>query len=273
MKNNKKWFTLIEIIITITTLTVLFLLCFWLIMFINENNERNKSHLTLQDKLNELKDEFYNKKWLSIAFYDYEQLNNWINTSYELENKFRKDLKYVIEKSMSSYLGSNYTLDSLNPCYEIYDMSLVNEKDLFNYKNFWIDECNESIKSFWVKNNILVITNKKKLTTNIYLVFKYDLYRIDTTLDKDLTNDDILIKNINDITVNKLTNNILVTSFKWYSYNKCLDQECIFYDFTSNEKISPWLLDISLLKINIDNDWVYFPTSYLLEDLININTK
>lgn len=278
LNNTTFWFTLVELIVSLTIFSMIILIAFnqfpYLVKSIKKANNQKQ---TIEQSIS-LKEEFQ-RGWNYIAFYDYQTLNEQIQSEYDFENRFRRNIKDLIEDSIDSiYSLPNYSLWDPDSCERKYSEEQVFsqlETDLID-EVFYTWTCDNKITTEEFKENfkILTIVSPKDKRVTVFLVYKSYLHKIVTQLNTNLDNDDIIYHKIatDDISV-KIYDNFLVNKLYWESWNKCLDNnyECIFTDFSSKQDKS-WTLNLGIFKLTDDGYEIDFSTSYYLDTIFTINS-
>jgi hypothetical protein len=122
-----------------------------------------------------LKEEF-NIKNTTVVFYNYEDLYSLSPTAYDFENRYRNNLKDLINNFMVKGYGiTNYQLNNPNPCKLPYkDTQLFTDLDKsIIEEEFELKECYNNINDLNFKNKykILSIIDTKNLIANIYFSY------------------------------------------------------------------------------------------------------
>jgi len=280
MKNTKQWFTLIELLVSIIIFTIIMVTSFAQFPYLMAVIKKVWNEKIILDESIKLKEEllFKNK---SIAFYTYNSLYEQLETQYDLENKFRKNVRNIIwEVIENKYWIGSYKLNKPDTCLLPYDSSYYFsdlDKSILA-DEFKLNSCIENIKdsSFDDTYKILVVIDRNNLITNIYFSFRSKLHKISTMLITDLDNDDIIYNHLVSWKISlHIYDNFEINKFSWSSYNYCsmnnsLWEECIFTDY-NKKQYNSWYLRMSMYKLARGNEEINIKSSYILDTLYSLN--
>ena len=277
MKEDKRGFTLIELIVTITIYMSLFIWAFYLVWIITQHVERNKTiidlnRFILQDK------EFSDITRKNVAFYSYEDLVTNKQTGYWFEDGFRKDIKELINNTMKAKIASSYDLSSPSVCYSLVNDLMTHEESKY-IDEYKLNACSNNYASpeFKENYNILTLVDRENLDVTVYFIYRYNLFRIKSKLNKDLTKDEIVFRDPNTSTfieVENLRKDLIFQRFKGSAGNACGGADCIFETFSGKNNNIAGIVDMKMIKIKEGEDGRYdFNSSFVVEILRNLNIQ
>lgn len=280
MKTIKNAFTFIELIVSITIFTILMWVAFWIFPFITWTIKKLwNEHSLLKDSIKIKEELTFNNK--DIAFYSYTEIDSIINTQYDFENMFRKNIKELIINGITDkYWLADYRLDEPSVC----KLPYSSEQYFSEWENavlideFLLGSCTNTINSpnFDEQYKILSVIDRDTLIVNIYFSYNSILHKISTSLITDLSNDNIISTKLSSWKINIKTYNwFQINKFTWVSYNYCTlndstSWECSFTDFLYNQWKSGNLY-IDMYKLSTYWDEIQIKTSYILRTLYSLN--
>lgn len=161
MKKNKKWFTLIELIISISIVSIIIIGIWWVLIKMNQNFYESNYYINTYKEIIEIqndimKNPYYSGYILSWSWYNSLLLENTYNSWWILIWVFDKNMDFI-------------------------DYKITNNNDIIRYNNLWYFYISETVLND-IKNtpaNIKNYTfNKWKIFSNINIanfeIIKYD---------------------------------------------------------------------------------------------------
>ena len=101
---DKKAFTLIELIVSITLFSLLMISAFGIFPYVTGTIKKLwNEHSLLKESINFKEELTFNNK--DVAFYDYNTISSVIPTQYDFENTYRKNLNDII----TNVIMNNYS--------------------------------------------------------------------------------------------------------------------------------------------------------------------
>jgi len=280
MKRNNKAFTLIELVVSITIFSIIISTAFAQFPYLMVNIKKVWNEKFIINESIKLKEEFLisNK---SLSFYTYKSLVDLNDTQYDFENKYRKNLRDVIENVIrDEYWLHSYSLNNPWNCKLPYDTNqYISDLDKSIIEDeFDLGKCIDDINDNLFDDNykILTIVDRENLVVNIYFVYASQLHKITTSLITDLVNDDIIYNNLSTSKISlKIYKWFELNKFSWNSYNFCsLDnlpwEECVFTDYMKQQK-QPWVLNITMYKLTKYWNDINIKSSFILKTIYSLN--